>query len=61
MKVRFGCGALLGLVAGLGMCVSLWPLDTFGACMVMVLAIAACGTCAAWFGDRFWANLRWLQ
>lgn len=61
MMVRFGCGALLGLVVGLGMCVSLSPLSTLGACMVVGFAVAVCGVGAAYFGDSFWANLRWLQ
>lgn len=61
MKVRFGCGALLGLVVGLGMCVRLWPLSAFFACVLVVFAIVACGIGAARFGDRFWAQLRWLQ
>jgi hypothetical protein len=61
MKVRLGCGALLGLVVGLGMCVSLWPLSTLGACMLMGVTVAACAVCAAQFGDSFWSNLRWLQ
>ena len=61
MKVRFGCGALLGLVVGLGTCVSLSPLSTLGACVLVGFAIAACGVGAAQFGDRFWANLRWLR
>lgn len=61
IRVRFGCGALLGLVVGLGMCVGLWPLSTFGAYMIVGVAVAACGVGAAYFGDSFWANLRWLQ
>jgi hypothetical protein len=61
LKIRFACGALLGIVVGLGMCARLWPLSTFEACVLVVLAVAACGFCAARFGDRFWANLRWLQ
>jgi hypothetical protein len=61
MKVRFGCGALLGLVVGLGMCAALSPLSTLGACMLVGIAVVACGIGATCFGDRFWANIRWLQ
>lgn len=61
MKVRFACGALLGLAIGLGMCVSLSPLGALGACILVGLVVVACGICAARFGDNFWANLRWLQ
>ncbi|MDM0021631.1 hypothetical protein [Variovorax saccharolyticus] len=61
MKVRFACGALLGLVVGLGMCVGLSPLSTLGACVLVGIAMVACGVSAAHFGDSFWANLRWLQ
>lgn len=61
IKLRFVCGALLGLVIGLGMCVGLWPLSTLGVCMLLVITVVACGAGAAYFGDRFWAHLRWLQ
>ncbi len=61
MKVRFGCGALLGPVVGLGMCVGLSPLSILGACMLVGITTAACGVGAAYLGDSFWANLRWLQ
>ena len=61
MKVRFGCGALLGLVVGLGLCVRLWPLSIFGVCLLVAASIMACGLGAARYGDRFWAKLRWLQ
>lgn len=60
-KVRFACGALLGLTVGLGMCVRLSPLSTLGACILVGTAAAGCGFCAARFGDNFWASLRWLQ
>lgn len=60
-SVRFGCGAVLGLLVGLGACVRLWPLSPFAMGMVVVLAVAACGACAVRWGDRFWAHLRWLQ
>jgi hypothetical protein len=58
MKVRLACGALLGLVVGMGMCVSLWSLSTLGACMLTGFAMAACAACAARFGDSFWSHLR---
>lgn len=61
MKVRLGCGALLGLVIGIGMCIGLSPLSTLGACMLVGIAVAACGVGAAYFGDSFWASLRWFQ
>lgn len=61
LRLRFGCGAVLGLVVGLGLCVRLWPLSTLGACALVSLAVLACGVCAARWGDRFWAHLRWLQ
>ena len=61
MKARFACGALLGLAVGLGMCVSLSPLSTPGACILVDVAVTACGVCAVRLGDRFWATLRWLR
>lgn len=60
-RVRFGCGAVLGLVVGLGLCVRLWPLGVLGACALVGVAMVACGLCAASWGDSFWAQLRWLQ
>lgn len=59
-RLRFGCGALLGGVVGLGLCVKLWPASMLGAGILVVLSIALCGACAARWGDRFWAHLRWL-
>jgi hypothetical protein len=61
MEVRFGCGALLGLAVGVGICVSVSPLSTLGACILVGVVVLASGICAARFGDSFWANLRWLQ
>jgi len=61
MKVRGVCGALLGLLVGLGMCVRLWPLSIIGACVMVALAAIVCGLAAVRFGDGFWAKLRWLQ
>lgn len=61
LKVRFAFGALLGLAVGLGSCVGLSPLSPLGACLLVGIAVAACGAGAAYFGDSFWANLRWLQ
>jgi hypothetical protein len=43
------------------MCVSLWPLSTLGAWMLVGFAVAVCGVGAAYFGDTFWANFRWLR
>lgn len=61
MKVRLACGALLGLAVGLGICVSLSPVSALGACILVGIIVVACGTCAARFGDSFWADLRWLK
>lgn len=61
MRVRFCCGALLGIIVGLGLCVRLWPLGIFAVCTLLILAVVGCGVSAARFGDRFWANLRWLS
>lgn len=61
MKVRFACGALLGLAVGLGLCVNLSPLSALATCILVGAAVLACGICAARFGDNFWANLRWLR
>ncbi|MDM0076352.1 hypothetical protein QTH90_18225 [Variovorax sp. J2P1-59] len=61
MRVRFICGALFGLVVGVGLCVSLWPLGVLGLSALVALAVVGCGLGAARFGDRFWARVRWLQ
>jgi len=49
MRVRFCCGALLGLFVGLGMCVRLWPLGIFAVCILVTIAVVACGASAARF------------
>lgn len=59
--LRFACGALLGLVVGLGFCVRLWPLGLVGACLLVLGAMAVGGFCAARWGDDFWARIRRLQ
>ena len=61
MRVRFCCGALLGLLVGLGLCVRLWPLGFVAMCALVSIAVVACGMGAARLGDRFWAGLRWFQ
>jgi len=61
MKLRFACGALLGLLVGLGICVRVWPLGAVGVTLLVGGAMVICAVCAARFGDRFWAQLHWLR
>lgn len=60
---RFGCGALLGIVAGICLAVRL-ALDSLGAiAAVIVGAILVCGFLALKLGDEFWEDVfgSWWQ
>jgi hypothetical protein len=56
-RVRFGCGALAGLVLGVSIAMRM-----IGGTVETVLLIAGCalvmGVAAALFGERFWDFLR---
>jgi hypothetical protein len=55
---RFGCGALLGLVAGLGIVLG-FTLSSFGTvAAALVAAMVICGLLALIYGDRFWYALK---
>lgn len=58
---RFGCGALLGVLIGLGIVVS-FTLSSFGSvAAALVASMVACGLLALVYGDRFWLSLKdWL-
>ncbi len=54
--VRFGCGALAGLVLGIGAAVGMdWNARELAG--ILALAALIFGGCAAAFGDRFWLML----
>ena len=61
LKVRMACGALFGLVLGVGCCIASWPLNGLGACASIMFAMIACGWCAMRFGDGFWMALKWFR
>lgn len=51
---RFGCGALLGIFAGIGIAIKL-TLYSFGwVAAVIVGAVLVCGFLALKYGDGFW-------
>jgi hypothetical protein len=56
-RVRFGCGALAGLVLGIS-----WAMRMIVGTVETVLLIVGCalvmGVAAALFGERFWDFLR---
>lgn len=57
IKVRFGCGALLGLFIGIFVAARI-TYESFGAFAVIWLAvIIVCGLLAVRYGDRFWEDL----
>lgn len=57
--VRFGCGALFGLIVGLG---SIYSLPSVGPVIAVAVALAlVCGGLSARYGERFWSSAsRWL-
>jgi hypothetical protein len=60
-RIRFGCGALLGLVLGLAFGMN-W-LGFSGSVFLVLLAVhvLACGWLATRHGDRFWDRIAsWL-
>lgn len=60
--LRFGCGAVLGLIVGL-YCAGQVGLHEIGPFVATIIVVAlVCGWLAARFGIRFWeavARLRW--
>ena len=56
--VRFGCGALAGLLAGFELAIRIGAGK--GGTVLLIAAVAvAFGIAAAALGDRFWRGLRW--
>lgn len=55
---RFGCGALLGVIVGLGLIVA-FTLSSFGVvAVVLFVSMFVCGMLALIYGDRFWYALK---
>jgi hypothetical protein len=57
-RVRFGCGALAGLLAGLVLAERLTG-SVVGNVLLVVIITFAFSCAAAWFGDKFWSYLPW--
>ena len=59
-RVRFGCGALLGLCIGLAGGFSWWSADGVSFWLLLV-PMTLCGWLAVRCGDRFWERIGpWL-
>ncbi|MFZ6672721.1 hypothetical protein [Undibacterium sp. Xuan67W] len=60
-RVRFGCGALLGVFVGKGLVLE-YVVSSFGLKLGMVVAATlVCGFLAMKYGDEFWYSLKdWL-
>ena len=53
--IRFGCGGIFGLFAGLYVSLRLWRLDSIiPAIVVIIIAIFLCGYLSMRQGDSFW-------
>jgi hypothetical protein len=60
--VRFGCGAVLGLIVGLYWAGQVWLFEVGPFLATIVVCALTCGWLATRFGLRFWeavASLRW--
>jgi hypothetical protein len=57
-RVRFGCGALAGLAAGLVLAERMNG-SVVGNVLLVVVTAVAFGIAAAWIGDEFWNYIRW--
>jgi hypothetical protein len=57
-RVRFGCGALVGLLAGLRIAGGVTD-SKAGTVLLVLLTVVGFGLAAAWLGDRFWESIRW--
>lgn len=56
--IRFGCGALLGLLIGVGAAVKLLPADTISEMLSIGLPSLVFGILAMQWGDGFWEWFR---
>ncbi|MFT3767876.1 MAG: hypothetical protein QM820_20700 [Minicystis sp.] len=60
--IRFGCGALLGFVLGLGAVVQLAPKSMVVAVVAAVAIAVIFGFLSARYGERFWDSLPdWIR
>lgn len=62
-RVRFICGAVLGLMLGLWLHLHIGPFNLVLTVVVAIVSAAACGVLAMRYGDAFWRSvisaLRW--
>jgi hypothetical protein len=59
-RVRFGRGALAGLLAGLKIA-AFASGGKVGTVFLVLLTVIGFGIAAAWIGDRFWEWIRWWR
>lgn len=55
--LRFGCGALMGVVIGVGESLRYFPTEAYGFIGVVILTAIVCGLLAVRRGNRFWHGL----
>lgn len=53
IRVRYACGALLGLLIGGYLCVWLWPLERITCFVLVCVAIVAFALLARHYGNNF--------
>jgi len=54
IRIRYVCGALLGLVLGLFLCLHLWPTTKITCVAVVAASVGLTAVLARHFGDSFW-------
>lgn len=54
IRIRYVCGALLGLVLGLFICLDLWPTTKITCAAVVAASASLTAILARHFGDSFW-------
>lgn len=54
IKIRYVCGALLGLALGLFLCLHLWPTTKLTCVAVVAASVSLTAVLARQFGDIFW-------
>ena len=63
-RIRFGCGFVLGLVAGGYIALRAYSWGGYVAVAIILICALLCGLLAMKQGDRFWlalASLRWWR
>jgi len=62
IRIRYVCGALLGLVPGLFLCLHLWPTTRITCVAAVAVSVGLTAIVARHFGNRFWiAFLKYIK